>query len=203
LPEKPDEKLENVLILAHPGHELRIHHWLEIAKPRVYLLTDGSGGKETSRTGYSRDVVDSTGATCGAVFGDIPDGAWYEALLAGDHDFLAGVFSRMRADLATAGNVQIVSDAVDGYNPIHDLAYAFGQALSQGRFYVRNRYLPRRRNLPDGGPEASFNLPVAASGSAGAVTGRTGRRRTNVRNGSKADVRSVSSTCRVSSPASA
>ena len=132
MPEKPEEKLENVLILAHPGHELRIHHWLEIAKPRVYLLTDGSGGKETSRTRYSRDLVDAAGATRGAVFGDIPDGAWYEALLAGNHDFLVGVFSRMRDDLATAKNVQIVSDAVDGYNPIHDLAYAFGQALCRG-----------------------------------------------------------------------
>ncbi len=132
MPEKPEEKLENVLISPIPGTNSRIHHWLEIAKPRVYLLTDGSGGKETSRTGYSRDLVDATGATCGAVFGDIPDGAWYEALLAGNHDFLVGVFSRMRADLATARNVQIVSDAVDGYNPIHDLAYAFGQALSRG-----------------------------------------------------------------------
>ena len=45
---------------------------------------------------------------------------------------LIDVFSRMRADLAAARNVQIVSDAVDGYNPIHDLAYAFGQALSRG-----------------------------------------------------------------------
>ncbi|MER9458019.1 hypothetical protein NLY43_01735 [Mesorhizobium sp. C416B] len=132
LPEKSGEKLENVLILAHPGHELRIHHWLEIAKPRVYLLTDGSGGKETSRTRYSRDLVEAAGATRGAVFGEIPDGAWYEALLAGNHDFLIDVFSRVRADLTTAKSVQIVSDAVDGYNPIHDLAFAFGQALCRG-----------------------------------------------------------------------
>lgn len=125
------EKLENVLILAHPGHELRIHHWLELTKPRVYLLTDGSGGRQTARTRYSRDVVEAAGATPGAIFGDIPDAAWYEALLAGDGSFFVDVLTTISADLASAKNVQIVSDAVDGYNPMHDLAYAYGQALTK------------------------------------------------------------------------
>jgi hypothetical protein len=124
------EKLQHVLILAHPGHELRIHHWLELAKPRVYLLTDGSGGRQTARTEYSRQVVGAAGATPGSVFGDIPDAVWYEALLAGNTDFFVDVLTNISVDLAGAQNVQIVSDAVDGYNPIHDLAFAFGGALN-------------------------------------------------------------------------
>ena len=32
-----------VLVVAHPGHELRVHGWLELARPTVCILTDGSG----------------------------------------------------------------------------------------------------------------------------------------------------------------
>jgi len=125
------QKLQHVLILAHPGHELRIHHWLELKKPRIYLLTDGSGGHHSARTRYSRDVVEAAGATAGAIFGDIPDTVWYKALLAGDSGVFADVLTRIRADLSGMQDVQIVSDAVDGYNPMHDLAYAFGNALNR------------------------------------------------------------------------
>ncbi|WP_245455924.1 hypothetical protein [Mesorhizobium sp. M7A.F.Ca.US.008.03.1.1] len=124
------EKLQHVLILAHPGHELRIHHWLELKKPRIYLLTDGSGGRHSARTQYSRDVVEAAGATAGAVFGDIPDSAWYKALLARDFVVFADVLERISVDVSDMQDVQIVSDAVDGYNPMHDLAYAFGNALN-------------------------------------------------------------------------
>ncbi|BAB48238.1 hypothetical protein [Mesorhizobium japonicum] len=125
------EKLQHVLILAHPGHELRIHHWIELSKPRIYLLTDGSGGRHSARTQYSRDLVEAAGATAGAVFGDMPDAVWYKALLAGDSGFFADVLARIHADLSDMQDVQIVSDAVDGYNPMHDLAYAFGDAINR------------------------------------------------------------------------
>ncbi|NUS22541.1 MAG: hypothetical protein HOQ25_22590 [Mesorhizobium sp.] len=126
-----DSKLQNVLILAHPGHELRIHHWLEISKPRVYLLTDGSGGRQSPRTEYSRHIVEAAGGTPGSVFGDIPDAAWYSALLADDQTFFLDVFARISADIDRTDEVQIVSDAVDGYNPVHDLAFVFGSALNR------------------------------------------------------------------------
>lgn len=125
-----DSELQNILILAHPGHELRIHHWLERAKPRVYLLTDGSGGRHNARTEYSHHIVKAAGATPGSVFGEIPDAAWYEALLAGDQIFFLDVFTRISADLDSDQEVQVVSDAVDGYNPVHDLAFVFGSAVN-------------------------------------------------------------------------
>ncbi|RWN65930.1 MAG: hypothetical protein EOR99_19060 [Mesorhizobium sp.] len=74
--------------------------------------------------------MEAAGATPGAVFGDIPDTVWYDALLAGNSDFFVDVLTRISIDLAGAQGVQIVSDAVDGYNPMHDLAYAFGSVLN-------------------------------------------------------------------------
>ncbi|MFD2052657.1 hypothetical protein ACFSQT_05905 [Mesorhizobium calcicola] len=159
------EKLQHVLILAHPGHELRIHHWLELNRPRIYLLTDGSGGRHSARTQYSRDVVEAAGATAGAVFGDVPDTTWYEALLARDSSVFADVLARISVDLSGMQDVQIVSDAVDGYNPMHDLAYAFGNALNRllqstrpGRKQLCSAAVP---NVP-GAVEVEIQLDAAA-----------------------------------------
>ncbi|QPC88690.1 hypothetical protein GA830_12760 [Mesorhizobium sp. NBSH29] len=93
-------------------------------------MTDGSGGRQPSRTHYSKTVVDAAGATQGAVFGDIPDGIWYDSLLARDTGFFIEVLGRFHRDLEPFDDVQIIADAVDGYNPMHDLAHAFGTALN-------------------------------------------------------------------------
>lgn len=41
------------LMIAHPGHELLVHGWLEVAHPRVFVLTDGSGRCAQSRLGIN------------------------------------------------------------------------------------------------------------------------------------------------------
>ena len=41
--EFPWQQRKAALIVAHPGHELRVHHWMELARPLVLVLTDGSG----------------------------------------------------------------------------------------------------------------------------------------------------------------
>lgn len=122
---------QNILILAHPGHELRIHHWLELNKPRVYFLTDGSGGREVSRTHCSRTIVEATGSTCGAVFGEIADKTWYSAFRDQNISFFRSVLDRIERDIPHARTIRIVADAVDGYNPVHDLASAMGLALQK------------------------------------------------------------------------
>ncbi len=122
---------QNILILAHPGHELRIHHWLELNRPRVYLLTDGSGGKGTSRTHFSRKIVEETGSICGSVFGELSDKTWYAALADKNFTFFHSVLARIEADLADGESFDIIADAVDGYNPVHDLASAMGVALQR------------------------------------------------------------------------
>ena len=48
-----DGRDKAALVISHPGHELCVHHWLETARPDVFVLTDGSG-----RSGISR--LDST-----------------------------------------------------------------------------------------------------------------------------------------------
>lgn len=120
-----------ILILAHPGHELRIFHWMERTRPIVCILTDGSGGNQSSRTAFSKETLAAAGAAAGPVFGSTPDKDWYSAILAGD----AAPFRKVadEAFKAVEGNlaVTVVADAVDGYNPVHDLTSAIGSAVAE------------------------------------------------------------------------
>jgi hypothetical protein len=109
------------VVVAHPGHELRVHRWLEIRRPVVHCLTDGSGRAGESRTASTSALLHGVGATEGAIFGRLTDRAVYRMLLAGECD----VFERLLVELTEsliAGDVAtIVGDTAEGMNPIHDL----------------------------------------------------------------------------------
>src|SRR5262245_45171012 len=86
------------LLIAHPGHELRVHRWLELERPVLFVLTKGDGRAGCSRIDSTRRVLDSNGAQVGPVFGRFADRDVYDALLAGAHD----VFLDLLDDLVAA-----------------------------------------------------------------------------------------------------
>ena len=108
------------LIIAHPGHELRVHHWLELAAPLTFVLSDGSGSAGKSRLPSTTRVLAACGARPASLYGRFTDAALYEALL--DRRF--DVFQEIVEEFATAfrdeGIQTVVGDAVEGYNPVHD-----------------------------------------------------------------------------------
>jgi hypothetical protein len=109
------------LIIGHPGHELRIHHWLEIARPLTFVLTDGSGRGEQSRLSWTENVLHAAGGKPASVFGRWTDAQAYEILLSGNLAALSEVTSEL-ADALAANNIQaVVADAMEGINPTHDL----------------------------------------------------------------------------------
>jgi hypothetical protein len=118
-----------VLIVAHPGHELRLFNWMERESPLVFILSDGSGGAQSSRLDYSISAIRAAGATLIEGSGQRSDREWYARILAGDvsvfmeaADAIAAAALRRQAPL-------VVSDAADGYNPLHDLCQAIGSAV--------------------------------------------------------------------------
>jgi hypothetical protein len=110
-----------VLIIAHPGHELLLHHWMEVAAPVVCVLTDGSGSGGVSRTERSKQIIVATGASVGPVFGRYPDNVWYAAMLERDVEPFARVIDSIVEFCSTRPPVVVVSDPVEYFNPIHDL----------------------------------------------------------------------------------
>jgi hypothetical protein len=119
-----------VLIVAHPGHELLLHHWLEHAQPIVCALTDGSGGRAQDRSIRSKKIIQRAGGQIGPVFGAASDSVWYQAILAGDRRRFDCVASQI-ADMCRAqGVTQIVADALEFFNPMHDLCSCLAQNVS-------------------------------------------------------------------------
>lgn len=109
-----------LLLHAHPGHELRLFGWMEQYRPTLFLMTDGSGGG-VSRTHYSSEVALRAGARPGAAFGMASDRDWYSAILNADTTMFEAMIDAVTQAAAAEGATLIVSDAVDGYNPMHDL----------------------------------------------------------------------------------
>jgi hypothetical protein len=119
LPEGPA-----ALVIGHPGHELLVHGWMELARPRVFVLTDGSGRSTRSRLDSTKGILARNGAQPGPIFGRFTDGSVYGAIL--HHDF--GCFIALTDELATAlahaEIAYVVGDAAEGYNPTHDICRA-------------------------------------------------------------------------------
>ncbi|HEX7190784.1 MAG TPA: hypothetical protein VF381_04340 [Thermoanaerobaculia bacterium] len=109
------------LVVAHPGHELRLFHWLELDRPTVFVLTDGSGRSGRSRVQSTRAVLAAIGCAEGSVMGRFTDAEVYRAIMEGDVRGVAEVTCELRGALASFRTV--VFDAMELYNPAHDLCH--------------------------------------------------------------------------------
>ena len=109
------------LIIGHPGHELRIHHWLETARPLTFVLTDGSGRGLKSRLPSTLRVLEQAGAKPAPIFGPWTDAETYRFFLSGNLTMICGI-TRELAKGFRQNEIQIVvADAEEGFNPTHDL----------------------------------------------------------------------------------
>lgn len=108
------------LVVAHPGHELRVHGWLEQARPLVFILTDGSGGVGQNRLESSRRLLERAGAEPSGVFGPHSDRELYAAILAGECGLFTALIDRLADAFSREGIKVVAGDATEGYNPGHD-----------------------------------------------------------------------------------
>lgn len=109
------------LIVAHPGHELRVHGWLEEARPRVCVLTDGSGRTQHSRLDSTTRILEAAGAVPGPVYGEMSDVELYASVLDYEHSRFTRVVEEIASMLLREQIVCVVGDAEEGYNPAHDI----------------------------------------------------------------------------------
>lgn len=118
-----DSALPNTtaLVVAHPGHELRVYHWIEKHHPLYCCLTDGSGGGATSRLSSTTRLLHTVGASVGPIYGRYPDTLVYRLLLEGRVDVFVTLAEELAAALATANVDCVAGDAVEGFNPAHDV----------------------------------------------------------------------------------
>jgi hypothetical protein len=128
-------------VIAHPGHELRVHGWLERARPLVFVLTDGSGSTGISRVESTRRVIEAAGASPGPVFGRLSDRRVYECLVEGAVSVFTALADEIATCLAAEEIEVVVSDAREGYNSGHDICRSLAQAAVQTAGAIRGTYL--------------------------------------------------------------
>ena len=115
----PNKK--TVLVIGHPGHELRVFHWLEVMRPAVFVFTDGSGRTGRSRLPSTSSILDQVGASSGLFYGPLTDAAAYAAILDQDFDLFNGLMRSLAGYLIEEEISCVVGDAFEGYNPTHDV----------------------------------------------------------------------------------
>jgi hypothetical protein len=81
LPDRKSSPIRSALIIAHPGHELRVFGWYEQARPTTFVVTSGSRNGDNGRTSLSRDLACQTRSSIGSLFGRYLDRQIYEAIL--------------------------------------------------------------------------------------------------------------------------
>jgi hypothetical protein len=131
-------------------------------RPVVHVLTDGSGSDGLSRLDSTTAVLSQVGAAPGSIYGPLSDREIYARMLRGDHATFIGLAEELAAALVREGTTLVVGDAIEGFNPSHDVCrYVINAA-------VRLASTPQRRIATcafalDGAPDVT---PDPAAGEA-------------------------------------
>jgi hypothetical protein len=111
----------SLLVIAHPGHELRVFNWLQQRRSGVFILTDGSGSADEGRMDETELLLRAVSASRVGWLESYADKEVYRLMLEGQ----AGPFTDLVRELAryiVAHEIEeIVGDMIEGYNPSHDL----------------------------------------------------------------------------------
>jgi hypothetical protein len=142
------------LITAHPSHELKVHCWIEQAKPLAFVLADGTAytGRNASMAATDR-VLRDAGAEPGCVYGDFPERAAYAALLRRDWRFFIDLAGEIAASLAREQVEYVVGDAAEGSILIHDVCRLVIDAAVEQARQLSGRHIASYDFLVEGPPD--------------------------------------------------
>jgi hypothetical protein len=119
-----------MVVVAHPGHELRVLDFIARTSPLVAVLTDGSGSTGRSRLASTTALLDEVGARPAPVFGRFTDRNAYDHLMRGDSSpFLVAAVDLSEA-ICAHRITAIATDAAEGYNPVHDVCRVLTEAAA-------------------------------------------------------------------------
>jgi len=111
------------LVVAHPGHEILLYNLLETTRPRVFVLTDGSGRSGVSRIESTSKLLREIGIRRGALFGQLTDQEVYRALIDHDHALFCELVDQLAESFADSNIHSVVTDAAEGYCSTHDICH--------------------------------------------------------------------------------
>jgi hypothetical protein len=112
------------LVVAHPGHELVVHRWMEMHRPLYFCITEGSGGAGNARIESTDRLLQQVGAARGPIHGRFSDKEAYRLLIDGRADVFVALVHELVESLTGADVTFVAGDAMEGFNPVHDVCRA-------------------------------------------------------------------------------
>jgi hypothetical protein len=150
------------IVVGHPGHELKVLGWMSEHRPRIYVLTDGSGQSGVSRLHVTTSLVSELGAHRGEIFGAAADTRIYRAILDQDLPFFLHLLDTLAASFVRHSVDFVAGDASEGFNPTHDLCRELINAAVAMAEHAGKRAIP---NYEFSLTEAEQSYPQSHDGS--------------------------------------
>lgn len=113
--------MKSALIIGHAGHELRVLKFIELFRPMVFVITDGSGSGGKSRIERTRKILEHYGCEISDVFGQNTDRDIYKAILQKDLTTFRMIHNAIFKAIKNANVTTVFGDACEGFNPTHDM----------------------------------------------------------------------------------
>jgi hypothetical protein len=152
------------LVMAHPGHELRVYQWLRLTRPLCFVLTDGSGASSKSRLASTTKIVEQNGARMGRIYGRLTDREIYSAIIKVELELFIDLSEELAGELVREEIDCVAGDAIEGYNPAHDVCRFIINAAVEITSRKRNQPLPNFEvsltNQPANKVEAMTGEPI-------------------------------------------
>jgi hypothetical protein len=146
--QKDSPRSRAAYVIAHPGHELCLIQWLKETKPVVFVLTDGSGSDGQSKLSQTTDLLAHYAVPQGNIYGRLTDAEVYQAILRGHREIFIELAAELAAVFATERFDYVASEAVEGYNPTHDLCrYITSAAIARANRVNGHRTLDYEASL--------------------------------------------------------
>ncbi len=142
-----------LMVFGHPAHELALFGLLQRHEPAVIVLTDGG---EPERVEQSRAGFASIGLGHDNCYLGFAESEFYDRLLARDFEFFLSVSRAVEAEIERLQPDQIFCDAVEFYNPVHDLTLPLVQRASRVRPKCEIYEVPLVYQVP--GEEESYAI---------------------------------------------
>ena len=108
-----------LVVFSHPNHEVAVFGLLQRWQPTLLYLTDGGGDDRVAQT---RSGLARIGLLQHATFLNHAESAFYEGLVARDTAYFEGVAGQIAAVIERTRPDEVLCDAVEYYNPVHDLS---------------------------------------------------------------------------------
>lgn len=126
-----DCRKRTLAVFSHPNHEIAVYGLICRMRPAIAFLTDGGGGARLEQTGQG---LLAAGISSDVTYLNYTEESFYRAILGRDAAFFDQVVSRLAEWIRACSPEQILCDAVEYYNPIHDIALpvVFGATRALG-----------------------------------------------------------------------